>query len=375
MRVLVDGSSIGAEPSGARTRLIHLLRAYATLADRHDLVVLCTDASGVAHELGAGVESVAVPPPPSAARRLATGRSLWRERLRRVPADVIQAETLPLPPALGPRLLLTLHDLRALDVATGGGARAFYARRLLPAALGRVDRVIAVSEHTAAEVTSRLGMDGTRVRVVPNAPDPRVVPPAASAIDAFRVRFRLEGRFVLALGHLERRKNLGVLIEAMRALGARDRGRRASLVIAGQDRGEAKRLRAVAGLEPVVDVTFTGPLDDDERAAALHEASALAIPSLVEGFGIVPLEAMLLGCPVVAANRGALPEIVGDAAFVVPPDADAFAKALERVLDDPAAAERLRSLGRQRARAFTWEAAARKLRDVHDEVGQELRRR
>ncbi len=373
MRVAVDGSAVGPEHSGARTRLLHLLLAYAALERRHELVVFCRPDAGLAERLApAGIECVAVERPPPPWRRFCVPAVAWRARLRRVGAGALQAETLPVPRCGSLPLLLTIHDLRDLEPGCGGSAaRRLYARFLLGPALRRVARVIAVSETTRTRLVERLCVPPERVAVVPNAPDPAVARVEdAAALATFHRRFALRGRFVLALGHVEPRKNLGVLVEAVRLLRRRAQFADVQVVLAG--RGAPRQARALlrqAEREEPVPLVLTGPLDEDERSAALSAAACLAVPSLDEGFGLVPLEAMRARCPVVAARRGALEEVVGDAALLFDArDAAELARSLERVLADQSEARRLVERGVRRAAEFDWSRSAAALRAVHDAV-------
>jgi glycosyltransferase involved in cell wall biosynthesis len=140
------------------------------------------------------------------------------------------------------------------------------------------------------------------------------------------------------------------------------RGIEAALVLAGPeayDRAHAGAIEAeaTAPLEGVRVVRVVAP-PDDELAALMAGAAAFCLPSLSEGFGITVLEAMACGAPVVASDRGALPEVVGDAGLLVAPEAPALEDALARVLTDDALAADLRAAGRERAAAFTWERTA-----------------
>lgn len=377
MRVAVDGTAIDAAPSGARTRLLHLLTAYARLERRHELVVFLRGDSDLVGPLTrAGLECRQCEAPAGPLLRWLGGGANWRKRI----ADfhLFQAETLPGPRRCGKPWLVTVHDLRALERSAGEGpGRRLFAHLLLPRDLGRALRVIAVSGHTARQVSERLGYPAERIRVVRNAADPTVVRVEdPERIARFRRELGVGGRYVLALGHLEKRKNLSRLLEAVRQArqhpGLGDLG----LVLAGADRdGTAGRLRVESLRSPAVPVVFTGPLGDADRAVAFSAATCLVCPSLVEGFGIVPLEAMAAGCPVIVSDTGALPEVVGDAALrVAAGDVSALARAIESVMGDAGRAADLVRRGRARAAEYDWSRSAAILRDLHDEVSSALGR-
>ncbi len=378
MRIAVDASAVGPAPSGARTRMIALLEAYARAPEAHELVVFATSGSGLAPPLReAGVECVEVAPSPPPPVRLVRGTGTWRRRIVEVGADAFSAETLPPPGALGVPTAVTIHDLR--DLAPGAprfGPRRLYARHLLPVALRRVDRVVAVSEWTKGEVARRLRFPAERIDVVRNGVEVPTLRPDPSAAEGWRRARGAARRSILALGHLEPRKNLSTLIDAvrrLRAAGREDLG----LVLAGRDEtGEGARLRRRAALAPAVPLVLTGPLDEAERLLALAGASLVATPSALEGFGLVPLEAMAAGVPTVSSSSGALPEVVGDAGLLVAPDdVEGWARAIERLLEDERERERFVAAGRARAATFTWDEAARNLVRAHDALQASTARR
>ncbi|MFH0943628.1 MAG: glycosyltransferase family 1 protein [Planctomycetota bacterium] len=363
---------MGPGYSGARTRLLRLLESYQELERRHDLVLFVRRDAGLAdwarsHE----IECVPVDPPPRAEIRWLTGTRCWRRRLRAVRAGAFQAETLPLPRSLHVPMLATIHDLRAFELPTNRlSPRSLYARTLLPRSLRRARRIIAVSATTRSGIVSELRCPKERVVVVPNGVDEselRIADPERAG--CFRDRFGLTGRFVLALGHLEPRKNLSLLVRALHLLREAPGFLDLSLVLAGRDEcGLSPRLsREARRLQ--VPLVLTGPISDQERAAALRSASCLAVPSRLEGFGMVPLEAMAVGCPVVGARAGALPEVIGDAGLLVDPtSAEELARELGRLLSDEDLVSRLKERGRIQAGRFRWKKSAELLRDVHDAV-------
>jgi len=165
-------------------------------------------------------------------------------------------------------------------------------------------------------------------------------------------------RYVLALANTQKHKNIGVLLDAFAGDALRD----VELVLfGGATRADFERL----GHTVPANVRFAGRIGDPELVGLMVHAGALAFPSLTEGFGLPPLEAMALGCPVVAAPSGALPEVCGDAALYADPFcADAWRRTLRSALDDAALRAALIAAGRRQAGRFTWEQAARHLFDT-----------
>lgn len=367
MRVAVDLTAIGPEPSGARTRALRLLAAAARLPSEFELVAFCARGAGLVESLSAaGIEALEVDPAPRAWRRALSGPGPWLRRLEDARADLVQWETLP-PPSTPLPSLVTVHDLRFLERKAGAGtARRLYARLFLPRALRRVGRLVAVSRHTARALTERLGVEAERIDVVPNGADPDLLdrPPAVEEGMRFRKRFGLEGQLLLGLGHLEPRKDWPVVVRALGLLRTRFGFPDVTLVLAGAERGAGRAVLGEARRFGLAEqVRLLGPIDDEARRGAFAAAALLVHPARVEGFGLVPLDALASGLPVVAARAGALPEVLGEAAeFAAPGEAEAFARAMARLLRiDPDERRNLAERGRERARSFSWEASARRL--------------
>ena len=172
--------------------------------------------------------------------------------------------------------------------------------------------------------------------------------------------------YILFLGTLEPRKNVGVLLDAYEALTSGSR-RVPRLVIAGGASPDADTWLNRIAQEPLNrHVVYKGYVAHEEREALYGGARALVLPSLDEGFGLPVLEAMSAGVPVIASNRGSLPEVIGDAGVLLDPlDAAAWAAAIERVASDTEWATRLACAGLERATAFTWERSAAELRQAY----------
>jgi glycosyltransferase involved in cell wall biosynthesis len=230
-------------------------------------------------------------------------------------------------------------------------------RTIVPRAARSAERVVCPSAFTRDDVCARYGVDAAKVRVIPLAPalgHGGAEPPP--------------GPYLLGIGDLRAKKNFGALVRAWVAL-RRDEGIPHRLVLAGVDAGSGPGLRRLAGREPL---ELTGYVTDERLDALIRGAEVFVHPSLYEGFGLVLLEAMARGTPVVAARATALPETGGEAAvyFDVRGDggADSLRSVLASLLADGEARDAMAARGRERAALFSWERTARATASVYREL-------
>jgi len=239
---------------------------------------------------------------------------------------------------------------------------------MMPHFVRAAGAVIAVSESTRRDLLAHLKVEPERVYVVYGGVAERFRPASLAKIQEVRARYHLPERFILTVGTIEPRKNYLRLLEAYRRL--LDQGYNEGLVIVGKLGWRYKtffqRLREL-NLEQ--SVTLLGFVADDDLPALYSAAEIFVYPSLYEGFGLPPLEAMACGIPVVASNTSSLPEVVGDAGLLVSPyETAALAAALKKLLDDASLRAALRARGFRQAAKFRWETAARCTLEVYKEV-------
>lgn len=267
-----------------------------------------------------------------------------------------------IPPAAGYRRgIITVHDLNFLyfpELLTPE-SRRYYADQIAWA-VRRADRIIAVSEATRRDLIERLHVPERRIAVIYEAAAPAFKPLPPADVAAVLARYALAPGYLLFVGTLEPRKNLPVVLAAY----ARLRERRADappFVLAGRKGWLFQEIFAtVARLDLARDVRFLDRPRREDFPALYGGAGALVLASRYEGFGLPVLEAMQCGTPVVASNRAALPEIIGDAGLLIDPDEpESIAAALERILYEDALRDDLRERGLARASRFSWTRTAR----------------
>ena len=263
-------------------------------------------------------------------------------------ADVVHGPNYRVPPTSRAAAVVSVHDVSFEHGPEIRGPVSRAHQRSVRAAIDAGAWVHADSEYVAAEIRDIYRIEPQRVVAVPLGVRP-MRPGTHPAPGA---------PYVLALGSAERRKDLTTLVAAFDALASQDSELR--LVHAGPDGNASDDLADAIGRSPHRDrILRLGWVDDGARSALLEQAAAVAYPSLYEGFGLVPLEAMAAGRPVVTTAVSSIPEVAGDAAVYAPvQDPNGLAEALQRVLTDSSLAADLADRGRARAATFTWERTA-----------------
>ena len=285
------------------------------------------------------------------------------------PIDLFHSPDFVLPPVQQARALLTVHDLAfLLHPECADASLREYLEKAVPRSVRRADFVVADSENTRNDVICLLGVPPDRVEVIPGGVDPGFKPVSnRTKLAALRKRLGIGAApFILAVGVIEPRKNLGLLFDAYRLL--RDRRQLPHLlVVAGKQAWLSEEIVDQAKRSPYhEDIRFVGFVPEADLPTLYSAATAFAFPSLYEGFGLPPLEAMACGTPVVVSKSSSLPEVVGDCGLQVDPrDPDGLAAALELLLLDDDLRADLRGRGRARAASFSWQTSARKLLNVY----------
>ncbi len=283
--------------------------------------------------------------------------------------DLIHAPSVAVPPKGRARLVVTIHDVAPLLFPETFTARGrWFHRRGLEAAGRRADLIITVSQAAAAEIIEHTAISAERIRVVPNGVD--LVTPSAAEVACTVAGRGLRGiPYVLWVGSLEPRKNVGVLVAAF-ALAADRAGLPHRLVLAGPTGWLHEDLVPAAARERLGDrLQLLGPVGHDELPALYRGADLFAFPSRHEGFGLPVLEAMAQGTPVVCADIPALVEVAGGAArLVAPGDTQAWADAITSTLMGGDQRDRMAAAGQKRAAGLTWEQTVEATRRVYDEA-------
>jgi len=273
------------------------------------------------------------------------------------------------------RTVVTVHDLTfILYPETMKSLARRYWNFFMKRGVQKAGRVIAISQSTKTDLMEYLRIPEEKIRVIPRYPDRRFIEftEKEDLINSrVREKYRLPDRYILYVGTLEPRKNLVRLIKAYAQV-KRDPSITQSLVIAGKKGWLYDSIfEVVKALHLEDEVIFTGFVDDEDLPALYSQADLFVYPSLYEGFGLPPLEAIVCGTPVLTSNCSSLPEVVGDAGLLVDPkNVDEIAKGILQVLKNRELREELREKGLERAKHFSPQRAIEATIEVYREIAE-----
>ena len=367
MRVGLNATCLNDRPSGARQRFVGIYGELVALAPEIEFVIFePSDCHVAAWFEGAPNVTARKTPIPSEgrARKVLNGLGYWRAALAQERLDVFEGFNLPLVTAARALNILTMHDLRGLTPGASFAGRCLF-RVVLQQALRAADHVVTVS---LAMKQALLAVDaGINVSVIYNGlSQASLAPVSGVALAAFQARFGLGEGYVLAVGHLEARKNYPRLVDAMAAL--HSSGLRPSLVIIGNDSGERAVVEShvrAAGLEG--QVHLLSGLSDLEVRCAYAACGLFVFPSCYEGFGIPILEAMAAGRPMVLSGIDVFREITQQQGVYFPPgDVPAMAEAMAQVLSSTTEQARIVAYGAKRINDFSYRSLAEQVKALYE---------
>jgi glycosyltransferase involved in cell wall biosynthesis len=355
---------------GIGTYIRNLLKQLARIDRETEFVLFCRpqDAKGLA-SLGENFRAV-----PEAAGHYSIGEQVripWA--IRREGVTLFHAPHYVLPPLVTCSSIVTIHDCIHLMFPEylPGRLALGYARASMAIAARRATRILTVSESSKRDIVRLVDAAPEKIDVIYNAYDERFsCEPREEDVVRVRERYQLQDQFVLYAGNVKPHKNVERLIEAMQIAHARGLDH-LKLVVIGEDLSKGASLRRAVHRHNLHKyVRFLGYLPESTLAVMYRLAGVFVFPSLYEGFGLPPLEAMASGTPVVTSNVSSLPEVAGAAAVLVNPlDPGEIADGIYRVLTDESLRRDLRAKGLVRASEFSWETSARRVREIYALAG------
>ena len=366
MQIGLTTSVIQRGRSGVGQYVRSIVRAMLPHAAQHEFTLFVLEEDRPLFDFAAGAMRIV---PVEERFRPAVRDILWHQtRLPRLAKqlglDVLHAPSYRRLLASAPCAKVgTIHDLAPFRLAGKyDWKRMLYGRVVVKQLARRQDAVIAVSETTAADIRQFFGVADERMTTVPNGIDHARFNLVGQNDAGARVaaRWGLDGAYFLFVSRLEHPGKNHVRLIAAYEQFRKSTDANIKLVLGGGDWHGAEVIHARAAASPFSsDIRFLGFVPDAELPALYQAAHAMVYPSLFEGFGLPPVEAMACGCPVICSTRGALGEVMGDAAMVVEPESEAsIASAMAELVSDQSEREKLISAGIKRAGLFSWDRAA-----------------
>ncbi|HEY0753055.1 MAG TPA: glycosyltransferase family 1 protein [Ktedonobacteraceae bacterium] len=369
--------------SGSGQYLIHLLNALAEIDTQNEYILVGPEpiSESVQQQLRAPFTRYSKGVSGPLGLNASLEKMTWEQwtgprEARRLGVDVFHVPHFA-PPLItrSVPVVATIHDVIPLRLPLyHSSAKARVYSSVVARAARHATLIITISQHAKQDIIDALSIPEERIRVIYQAVSDDFKPVEdMQKLAAARARYSLTGRYVFYLGGLDARKNVPQLVRAFSHLYQRLGDPQLQLLISGNPDKQNGSLfpdpRPVAA-----DLGMSGQIiyrfvEEEDKPLIYSGASAFVFPSLYEGFGLTPLEAMSCGAPVVCSNRTSLPEVVGDAALTIDPDnLPAMIEAMYNVLTDAELSANLRARGLERAKLFSWRKTARETLTVYEEA-------
>lgn len=364
MKIAVNATILDNKPSGLGVYAVKMVRAMCRAAGGDDIVIF-TSYPAAFDGCGAEIRSVSEIVQPRHGKLAGIARFFWTQvvyplRLRRERCDIVYNTTHHAVFHASAPQIMTVHDLLPIKFPSRYRPQYWYFKYVLPALINKCMAIITVSENSKKDIVGYYGIPADKIVVAYNSYDAynfrRTVSQSVRNSSA-------DGGYILAVGASYLNKNIEGLLEAYSRI--KDRTT-CKLLIAGGRSQYIKTLKNRAQALGLGDrVEFLDYVGNEKLRALYSNAAMLVFPSIYEGFGIPPLEAMACGCPVVASNASSIPEVCADAAFYVDPyNIESIADGIYKVLTDNDLRKFLVEKGFERIKVFSWDESARKVLDV-----------
>lgn len=306
----------------------------------------------------------------SAPQRLLWDQKLIPQKARAAKVDILHQPCFSAPIFYSGKVVVTVHDIIAIlygkDIPFF--SRLFFAK-IMPFSYRQADKIIAISHHTKKDIMQYLHIPSEKIKVIHLAADQCFYKKyLKNQIQKTTNKFKIQQNYLLHIGTLNPRKNLQFLIKVfaqiIKVLP------NYQLVITGKKGWYYQGLfESVKKLGLKDKVIFTGYITDEEKPLLYQGAQLFVFPSLYEGFGLPPLEAMASGCPVISSNTSSLPEVIGKAGILLSPNDElAWIRSIKTILSDKRLQRNLAKQGQEQASKFSWTRAARETMEVYKEI-------
>ena len=370
-RIGIDATALPPQPAGAGIYTINLIRSLAALDTDIEFYIFAQQSGRRLIETeNIGLLNWVILPDKSPPRRLIWEQTGLPGLVRKTELDLLHSLHYTRPVSLECSSVVTFHDMTFFLYPK---YHTFFKRMYFPAAMRKsarsADALISVSENTKKDIVQYLDVPDSKIHVVYHGVDNRFAPISdRGQLGAISQKYILPAEFILYVGVVEPRKNLISLLNVFHNLLKSFKNLR--LVIAGQPGWGYNEVREIIAKLNLQDhVQLTGFIPPEDLPAIYNLARLFVYPSLYEGFGLPVLEAMACGTPTITTSTSSLPEIIGDAGKLVPPNDDrALLEAMQNLLEDEREQSKLSKKGLKRAARFTWDRAARETCTVYRHV-------
>src|SRR5437588_3419245 len=377
MKIGINALFLQTPASGSGQYLIHLLKALTEIDKQNEYMLL--GAKPLARE-SSDLPYQAHPVPTFAGRSENIEKLVWEQftgpaAARRAGVDLLHVPYFAPPLFQRTPTVVTIHDVIPLRLPLyRAGTKVEAYMRLVARAAHKATLIITISQHAKQDIMNALHIPAERIRVIYEAAGDEYTPVTdASTLERVRTRYGLGEHYILYLGGLDQRKNVPQLVRAFAHLQQQLNDPSLQLLISGNP----DKLHGPLFPDPrpvAANLGMTGQIlyrfiEEEDKPAIYSGASLFVFPSLYEGFGLTPLEAMSCGAPVICSNRTSLPEVVGDAAITIDPDdTQAMVEAMRSVLTNSELQADLRARSLKRATLFNWRKTATETVAVYEEA-------
>lgn len=372
MHIGIDAHAIGAQQGGNETYIRGLIRALAAIDDRNRYTIYLAEPDAAAEWRETFVQNhpnfeVQLLPKPTPLVRVPV---FLTYELRQHPVDVLHVQYTA-PPFCPIPVVATIHDLAFEHLPETFTRRGSLQLKLtVRRTAQKAARIATVSEYSRQDLLRTYKLPPEKVAVTYNGVEPHFTPQAQfNEVAEIKQQFGIARDYLLAVGSLQPRKNLVRLIRAYAKLRAESESFSPQLVIVGRKLWLAEEIFAeVRRQRWAEDVILTGYVSDNDLPKLYRQATAFVYPSLFEGFGLPPVEAMACGTPVITSDVSSLPEVTGRAALLIDPkNQTSIESALLQIMRDQELRAEMRERGIEQAKKFTWQAAAEKTLQLYQE--------
>lgn len=288
--------------------------------------------------------------------------------------DILHQPSFSAPIFYSGKVVVTVHDLIAIKF---GSDIPFFSRqffsRWMPFSYRKADKIIAISEHTKKDIIKYLHINENKIKVIPLAADEKYQQINDKLrLEKIKSKYRTGANYLLHIGTLNPRKNLGFMIDVFAQIA--NRYPNYNLVITGKEGWYYENLyQQVRDLGLVNRVIFTGYIEEQDKVDLYNGAAIFVFPSIYEGFGLPPLEAMSCGIPVISSNTSSMPEVIDNAGILLSPtDKNSWIKAIRLIIDDAKIRKNLQAKGLERAKKFSWKKSAQETLKVYEEISRNI---